>query len=248
MNSWEYEPTLFDSFAIPSHINKDQLLAELMVQCGEMEVHITRPSILKQAIGFWSQSRKPIWERIAAIQDFEYNPIWNVDGVTIHSGKQSGKRSYDRNRDVNEHEESTTNNTSLMTDDLGETENISEEETQTSTTTGTLAADNSESWSNDTKTEFSQNTDKTIERSRDQSETQNTTGRSNTITDNNLNEKITDGEKTSHNDDWTDTRQGNIGVTTTQKMMTEELEFWNQYNLYDIIIREFKKHFCIMLY
>lgn len=41
---------------------------------------------------------------------------------------------------------------------------------------------------------------------------------------------------------------GNIGVTTSQQMLTSEIELWGGFNLYDYIIREFKKEFCILIY
>lgn len=204
MNTWAYEPTLFDDFVLPGHVDKDQFLSNLMLKCGEMEVHITRPAILKQAIGFWSRSRKPIWERLADIQDFEYNPIWNVDGDVVHSGKSDGQRTYSRGRN----------------------ENGTENRTENSETVGTLSADNSSAWSNDTKTNY-----------------EDSVNNSNIVS-----EHINDSEDQKHSDSWTERRTGNIGVTTTQKMMNEELDFWNSYNLYDIIIKEFKKEFCIMLY
>ncbi len=40
---------------------------------------------------------------------------------------------------------------------------------------------------------------------------------------------------------------GNIGVTTTQKLIREEREI-DRFNVYDIIIESFKMRFCIMVY
>ena len=40
---------------------------------------------------------------------------------------------------------------------------------------------------------------------------------------------------------------GNIGITTTQKLIREEREV-DLFNLYDIIIEEFKMRFCILVY
>ena len=42
-------------------------------------------------------------------------------------------------------------------------------------------------------------------------------------------------------------RAGNIGVTTTQKLIREEREI-DLFNLYDIIIEDFKMRFCILVY
>ena len=40
---------------------------------------------------------------------------------------------------------------------------------------------------------------------------------------------------------------GNIGVTTTQKMITEEREV-SQFNIYDFIIDSFRQRFCLLVY
>ena len=40
---------------------------------------------------------------------------------------------------------------------------------------------------------------------------------------------------------------GNIGVTTTQKLIQEQREI-DLFNLYDIIIEDFKMRFCILIY
>lgn len=42
-------------------------------------------------------------------------------------------------------------------------------------------------------------------------------------------------------------RTGNIGVTTTQQMIREEREV-DRFNVYDEIVADFKRRFCIMVY
>lgn len=41
---------------------------------------------------------------------------------------------------------------------------------------------------------------------------------------------------------------GNIGVTTSTAMLTEEMEFRSRYNVYDIILEDFKSRFCLLVY
>lgn len=41
---------------------------------------------------------------------------------------------------------------------------------------------------------------------------------------------------------------GNIGVTTSQAMLTEEVELRSRYDIYHLIMAEFKRRFCIMVY
>lgn len=110
------------------------------------------------------------------------------------------------------------------TRDRGETEEKTGETSET--TTAQLSADNSENWSNDNKTE----TSGTYEENR------------------NLSEKITDGETGKGSDSWTEKRSGNIGVTTTQKMMNEEKAFWEDWDPVGYLIREFTREFCLLVF
>ena len=41
---------------------------------------------------------------------------------------------------------------------------------------------------------------------------------------------------------------GNIGITTSQQMLREEVELWNELNMMNIIISDFKYRFCVMVY
>lgn len=41
---------------------------------------------------------------------------------------------------------------------------------------------------------------------------------------------------------------GNIGVTTSQAMLTEEVELRSRYDIYHLIMAEFKRRFCLMVY
>lgn len=196
MNMYDADPTLLDQLALPSEIDRDDFIGRLMIDIGEQEVCITNPRIMKMGIGVWSRGRLPIWEKLIHVQDLEYNPIWNVDGTVTHTGSRSDERQYDRDR----------------------TEDTSTDET----TTGYISADNSELWSNDTKTE---------------------TGREESVS-----EKIGDTESSSGNDQWSERRTGNIGVTTTQKMLNEEVEFWSAYDIIRYIINDFAKEFCLLVY
>lgn len=42
--------------------------------------------------------------------------------------------------------------------------------------------------------------------------------------------------------------QGNIGVTTSQAMLTEEIKLRSSYDIYNLITAEFKKRFCLSVY
>ena len=61
----------------------------------------------------------------------------------------------------------------------------------------------------------------------------------------------TDGSNTEINsgtDVTSKTSKGNIGVTTYQQMMKEEMEMRPKLNIYTYIIEEFKHQFCVLVY
>ena len=62
----------------------------------------------------------------------------------------------------------------------------------------------------------------------------------NNITSDSTNNDVDNGTRTLHS-------RGNIGVTTTQKMIEQERKV-SEFNIYDYIVKSFKRRFCIMLY
>ena len=64
----------------------------------------------------------------------------------------------------------------------------------------------------------------------------------------NNNSNGTNTETTSGTDKTTKTSKGNIGVTTYQQMMREEMEMRPKLNMYTYIIEEFKHQFCVLVY
>lgn len=66
-------------------------------------------------------------------------------------------------------------------------------------------------------------------------------------TDTNTRTQHTDTSKT-HTDTRTITEQGNIGVTESSAMVRHEIELRSDFNIYQIITNDFKKHYCLMVY
>lgn len=156
---YEFNEDIFQGFNVPDGMGRDTVLNEILLQCGNLELIYPSYNILKLAITNWSRVEQPIWEKLYNTENFDYNPIWNVDGTV---------------KEV------------LDGDFVGSTKGYNE----------TNWLDNSKG-----------KTDNTI----------------------------------------TTTRTGNIGVTTTQKMITEEREV-SDFSTIKYIVESFKKRFCIMIY
>ena len=62
------------------------------------------------------------------------------------------------------------------------------------------------------------------------------------------NKSITDNSLKNDNNNTNEYTFGNVGVTTTQKLITEEIELRMKYNIYELIANEFKEKFCNLIY
>lgn len=78
---YRYDNTLFDGLTVPEGLNKTGLINELTMQLGEVNTIISNPEVLKDAITEWSKTKADIWQHLFDTTQYEYNPIWNKDGV-----------------------------------------------------------------------------------------------------------------------------------------------------------------------
>lgn len=172
---YKAQPDLFDDLHIPPALNREALIDELCMECGEMNLTITNPQVLKIAIDRWSSTRIEVWQHLFDTTQYVYNPIWNKDGVIKETEKMTSKSSMD------------------------------------GTDTDETSAYNSTTYQPNNKTTIDHDTagEANVERTR--------------------------------------TEHGNTGITTTQQMITEEREIAD-FSLYRLIIDEFKRRFCIMVY
>lgn len=78
---YNYDSTIFDDMYCPAGLNKDLLINNILMECAELEVLLPDPGIMKTAIGFWSNAQAAVWDKLVESTEYEYNPIWNKDGV-----------------------------------------------------------------------------------------------------------------------------------------------------------------------
>ncbi len=93
MGMYEYDNTIFDGLVVPSGINKNDVIDEILMQCAELEVLYPSWSIMKRAISIWSNSNQYKWEKLYNTLTLEYNPIWNVDANITDAEAISGTAS-----------------------------------------------------------------------------------------------------------------------------------------------------------
>lgn len=78
---YNYDNTLFNTMQVPAGIDRDNVLVpNLLAELAELEVLYTDPDIMKTLINVWSRKQLPVWNKLQATVNLEYNPIYNKDG------------------------------------------------------------------------------------------------------------------------------------------------------------------------
>lgn len=245
LGMYEYDGTIFDEFVLPEqlHESRDDFIYNLLMAVADFGCIYPNTTFLKKAIGTWSRQEVHSWSWLFETQNYNYNPIWNVD---VHDSTRDDRKETRNLRGTNDE-----------TRDLHGTNN--ETRNLAGSDTGTV---NTQASGSDTETvrvnafndgAGTQKQQTTYQYGKGEMETRNLQS-TNTGTDNYIssdtgtdNYVSTDTGTIDHNDKTEFYKRGNQGVTTTQQMIREE-QGLAKFNIDDYIISEFKKRFCIMLY
>lgn len=246
-----YDPKIWDNFQVPTQANKEDIIDEIMLECSDFELLYPDWDVMYNAIGLWSRKELPIWQRLYDAKELEYNPLWNVDAKIDEVRDVTDNRSYEdategnKSEDLTEVIDETNNSNKENTSNQTNTENYQANGTnlhQSNTFNSDSLIDNSKDISNNTANSseiLSKKDDEVGKDVRDFDRTQGTTG---TYDEN----KSGKESKASH-DVYKVVRQGNIGVTSSQQLLTEEWEV-SQLDPEQYIIDSFKQRFCLLLY
>lgn len=207
--------------------------------------------MVKRSIEYVLKSNNEKYKKLYYSTIAEFNPLWNVDGTTRTERELRQTGTIDDTRTGTEQNKKTGTETDVTNGTAGTTSTGTEttEHSGTDTTTESATSYDSNTFYDTKKSVNAPNT--TDEKSIDNTEesehsttdtlTHNTTD---TLTRNTLdtNERdLTDHEVI------TETRQGNIGVTTTTKLLTEYREFAD-FNFIETVARDIVNSITFMTY
>ena len=229
---YSLDQTLFNGMTLPEDVDRDLLVDNLLVELAEMEVLYPDLEVMRTMIDRWSASQISVWKRLYNLFEMEYNPIWNVDGTVTDLETRNLRNSSTSTR-------SGTGSDTLTRSEEGESTSNSSETSQ-GVSEDQRAGYNSGTYGNDSKT-TTQDTSSGSGRgtaSLDVTETRNRTDNGSDSSSG------TDTGTVAHET----RRTGNIGVTTTQQMLREELEIRPKLNIYAYITEDLKSRFCLLIY
>lgn len=228
---YTYDNTLFDLMCWPNEFTQDDKQAtinNILMEGAELEILYPDVPFMKSAIAAWSYKEKPVWQRIHTASLLEYNPIENYRRNETESIETSQTEQHSGN--------DTTNHTG----------------TESSTSSNTNTTTGNDSGTIDHKvTGYDSNT--LVQQSQDSttgtSSSQDTQSGNSAVT-HNTQDQLTHGEQIQHTGDDARTLLafGNIGVTTSQEMLSQELDIAPKLNTISAIVDSFIKRFCILVY
>lgn len=260
---YTYDNTLFDLMCWPNEFTQDDKQAtinNILMEGAELEILYPDAAFMKTAIAAWSYKEKSVWQRIHKASLLEYNPIENYRRNETESIETSKTEQHSGNDTTSHSGKDTTNNTGKDTTAHTGTESSTSSNTNTTTGSDSGTIDHKVT-GYDSNTLVQQSQDSTTGTSSSQ-DTQTgqaavTHNTQDEITHNtqvelthNTQDQLTHGEKIEHTGDDARTMlaYGNIGVTTSQEMLEQEMELAPKLNTISVIVDSFIKRFCILVY
>lgn len=105
---YSFNDHLFDDMYIPESLDRDTVVASIIMETEGLEALYVDVPFMMNAIKYWSITMRHKWDKLVASMNFDYNPIWNKDGVRIHTEEEN--KSSERDETVADSTASTSNN------------------------------------------------------------------------------------------------------------------------------------------
>lgn len=218
-NQVEYLPEMLDNLPIPPEINPQTLQSAIMLECGLLTPLYSEPQTMRAAILQWFTERQWTFEHLVNIIKAKYSPIENTDryedlsesNITDITHSETMDRDY-----LREEERSSGEDKSRAEEVNGQTDN---DKHVSAYNTGDYAPTDSGSATSSTSMDTSESNEYSESASFTESET-NTADRK--IDDDRTHQLL----RHVH---------GNIGVTTNQELIQQELALLQGFNIYNWI-------------
>ena len=198
---------LFKYLTLPSGINKETLVNNILMNGGEFEILYSNPDFFQDMIKIWSNKWNRTFTKWQTALSIKYDPLYNYDRTEEYDDTRSEKEGIKKNENVTAHNSSVSSET-------GETTNA--------------------------KSAYDSATYTPYDKSNSSSSGSNTSDSNTGVTGNQDRDRTETLKHRAH-------LYGNIGVTTSQQMLHDELDI-AQWNIYEHITDLFLEEFTIYTY
>lgn len=223
-----WDATLLDGVVVPEGMDAELMKNTLYMRCGELTSHWSSPGTFKAATTHWFLTHQWNIQHLYNLLLAEYNPIHNYDRdetITIDVGENGGRGYNSEVTSTGETSGDSTRTPNLTnTDDTTVKRNVS-------------AFDSAEYQPRDEDVTDATRTESGTDNIESHDETSN-----NTATD------YQEQTVNNRNENHVNHMEGNIGITTTQQMMQEEIALMKGFNLYDTVASMFEDDMMVLVY
>lgn len=219
------DSTIFSGLLLPPTLQLPILRSIILQELGDLETVFTAAEDIKAYLPMWSAARLNSWQRVLDALSADYNPIHNYDRTDTE----------------------TENVTGSGTETSSGSDKESSTDTQNSSFTGTTQAGGQDTV---TRNVQGYNSSAFVPSDQDVTALGNKQDSSSATTGaGTQNRESSRSEDRSRTDTEIRSRTlnsaGNIGVTTSQQMITAEVEMRQKWTVYGIICEAFKHDLCV---
>ena len=258
-------PDPFSGASVPAPLNLDTVKSAIMIRCGLLTPVYGEPEVFTNMVTQWFNVKQWTFEHLINIIQSEYSPIENVNELRNertkyghNSTKTGGYKDTNAGKDTSQLSGNDTNQLSGI-DSVNESGTDSRDisNSGTDTTTNTISAFNSSAYQPDNQSALQHghkvDDDITYGKATQTSygKTDITTyGKKDELTHGHTVERVYNQEKDQEGgtDELLISRHGNIGVTTNQQLINEELELLRHFDIYGFIAELFEQDNMLMIY
>lgn len=229
---YNYNNTIFATIKplVPNTVSADDVINAILLETAELEVLYPNPDTFITAITIWGKSRYKAWQRVSDALTAEYSPIENTDRYEDITDTT----------EVTGNEKTTDTRTGTANVDVIENTKFKEgDKTSTSSVINSVTGFNADSFVNNNKAENNGTSTHAEDSTSAESNTTSTTSNINNIGRDNTEKRVYKHVNHTH---------GNIGVTTSQYMISEEVKLRLENDVIHFIVNDFKQNFCILVY
>ena len=240
---YEFDNTLFDKLSFPAGIDRDLAISRIINKSEEFELLYSDFDYLKDRIGIWGEIHERTFKKWKEALDIEYEPLHNYDRHELYSDTRQrdyadeSNKAYTDNK-LRNFEDSQSEASDSHSNTITGSESVS-------STDQKVSAYDENNYSDKQKEDASARTNQTGSGDASGNITRN--GRSDEL-------NVADGKENNNTSGKSNEVVkhdahlfGNIGVTTSQQMLRDQLDIVT-WNLYEHISDMFIEEFCILVY
>lgn len=231
---------VFEECTVPAPFNIDSVINEIMKRCGLLTPIYNDPEVFKNLTKMWFESNQWNFEHLAKIYEADYSPIENVYEKEHCIEENTGTDS----RSITGDDTTVESGNDTMIHGQKITLSGDDKISHGLSTEHQTSAFNSGGYQASTK-DINSGTDTTeYGKSENHSGTDTQEYGKQTKVEHGTSDDFTHG----HVVEYDKLRHGNIGVTTNNKLISEELQMLKEFNPYDWIAAKFERENFLQIY